>query len=148
MNEVPFMKVVVESFGNVGSRARIGEHELVFDQPVAVPGGQDLGPCPLDVMSVSVGACTHYMAAAYLRARGFPPQGLTVQVTAEQEQRTPVKRIGRLSISVRLPAGLSGPHIAGIKMAIERCPAYATLLHPPPVEISIEAEAASGPKTA
>ena len=51
------MKVVIESIGKVGSRARVGGHELVFDQPATVPGGEDRGPSPLDVMSVSVAAC-------------------------------------------------------------------------------------------
>ena len=51
------MKAVIESIGRVGSRARIGEHELVFDQPRSVPGGEDRGPSPLDVMVVSVAAC-------------------------------------------------------------------------------------------
>jgi len=58
------MKVVVESIGKVGSRARVGAHELVFDQPPAAPGGADRGPSPLDVMIVSVAACAHYFAAA------------------------------------------------------------------------------------
>ena len=35
------MKVVIESIGKVGSRARVGGHELVFDQPATVPGGED-----------------------------------------------------------------------------------------------------------
>ena len=38
------MKVVIESIGKVGSRARIGGHELVFDQSATVPGGEDRGP--------------------------------------------------------------------------------------------------------
>ena len=48
------MKAVIESIGKVGSRARFAGHELVFDQPPNVPGGEDRGPSPLDVMSVSV----------------------------------------------------------------------------------------------
>jgi hypothetical protein len=34
------MNVVIESTGKVGSRARVGAHELVFDQPANVPGGE------------------------------------------------------------------------------------------------------------
>ena len=56
------MKAVIESIGRVGSRARVGEHELVFDQPRSVPGGEDRGPSPLDGMVVSVAACAHYFA--------------------------------------------------------------------------------------
>ena len=130
------MNAVVESIGNVGSRVRIGEHELVFDQPKSVPGGEDRGPSPLDVMAVSVAACAHYFAAAYLHGRGLPTAGLAVEVTSEKE-RVPVSRIGRFVIHVRLPAGLSDQQIAGIERAIKSCPAYGTLLHPPSVALAI-----------
>jgi len=131
------MKVIIESIGKVGSRASFGGHELLFDQPATVPGGEDRGPSPLDVMSVSVAACVHYFAAAYLHGRGLSTEGLTVEVTAEKE-RIPVSRIGRLEIKVQLPEGLTERQLAGIERAIKTCPAYGTLLHPPSVEISIE----------
>jgi len=135
------MKVVVESTGKVGSRARLGVHEVVFDQPANVPGGEDRGPSPLDVMSLSVGAFAHYFAAAYFHGRGLSPEGLSVEVTAEKE-RVPVNRIGRLVMKVRLPPGLPERHVAGIERAIKSCPAYGTLLYPPAVEISIDAGSA------
>jgi uncharacterized OsmC-like protein len=137
------MKAVIESIGKVGSRATIGGHELVFDQPANVPGGEDRGPSPLDVMSVSVAACAHYFASAYLHARGLSPEGLSVAVTAEKE-RVPVSRLGRVEMQVHLPAGLDERHVAGIERAIKSCPAYGTLLHPPAVSISLEQSATAG----
>jgi uncharacterized OsmC-like protein len=131
------MKAVVESIGKVGSRVRVGEHELVFDQPNSVPGGEDRGPSPLDVMVASVAACAHYFAAAYLHGRGLSTEGLTVEVEAEKE-RLPVSRIGRLSMKVRVPRGLGERQIAGIERAIKSCPAYGTLLHLPSVEVAVE----------
>ena len=139
----PVMRAIIESIGKVGSRANIDGHELVFDQPDAVPGGEDRGPSPLDVLSVSVAACAHYFAAAYLHGRGVSPDGLAVEVTTEKE-RVPVSRIGRLQMRVRLPVGLTERHIAGIERAIKSCPAYGTLLHPPSVEISIATPGQTG----
>ena len=131
------MKTLVESIGRVGSRAQVGNHEVLFDQPGTVPGGEDRGPSPLDLMAVSVAACAHYFAAAYLHGRGLPTEGLTVEVESEKA-RVPVSRLGRLSMKVRPPVGLDERQIAGIERAIRSCPAYGTLLHPPSVEISIE----------
>src|SRR5689334_11085104 len=74
VNEVLVMKANIESIGKVASRAHVGGHELIFDQPAAVPGGDDRGPSPLDVMAVSVAACAHYYAAAYLHGRGLSPE--------------------------------------------------------------------------
>ncbi|HVZ72788.1 MAG TPA: OsmC family protein [Polyangia bacterium] len=135
------MKVVIEPFGKIGSRARVGSHELTFDQPSSAPGGEDRGPSPLDVMSVSVAACVHYFASAYLFGRGLSTEGLTVDVTAEKE-RVPTPRIGRLLLSVHVPVGLAKRHVEGIERAIKSCPAYGTLVHPPAVELSIESDGA------
>ena len=131
------MKAVVESIGKVGSRARVGNHELVFDQPTPVPGGEDRGPSPLDVMMVSVAACAHYFAAAFLYGRGLATEKLTVEIEAEKE-RVPISRIGRLAITVRVPPDLSEREIAGIERAIKTCPAYGTLVQSPKVEIRVE----------
>jgi len=136
------MKAIIESAGKVASRVRLGDHELVFDQPGSVPGGEDRGPSPLDLMAVSVAACAHYYAAAFLYARGLPTEGLSVEGEFEKE-RVPVSRIGHLALKVHLPAGLSDRlshrQIAGVELAIKSCPAYGTLLQPPRVEISIDA---------
>ena len=133
------MKAVVESMGKVGSRVQLGGHELIFDQPTVVPGGEDRGASPLDVLGVSVAACAHYYAAAFLHGRGLPTEGLRVEVEFEKE-RLPSPRIGRLSMKVHLPAGLSERQLVGVERAIKSCPAYGTLLHPPTVEIAIEIE--------
>jgi len=69
------MKAVVESIGKVGSRAQVDGHAFVFDQPRSVPGGEDRGPSPLDVMAASAAACAHYFAAAYLHGRGLATEG-------------------------------------------------------------------------
>jgi len=131
------MRAIVESLGKVASRARVGAHELLFDQPPPVPGGDDRGPSPLDVMVVSVAACAHYFAAAFLHGRGLATEGLTVEVDAEKE-RVPIARIGRLAITVRVPPGLSERQLAGIERAVKTCPAYGTLIRPPSVEILVE----------
>lgn len=132
------MKTIVESIGKVGSRSRSGNHEFVFDQPHGVPGGEDRGPSPLDVMVLSVAACAHYFASAFLFARGHATEAVSVEVESEKD-RVPVARIGRLTLKVRLPAGLSERDIAGVERAIKACPAYGTLRHPPTVEITVEA---------
>jgi uncharacterized OsmC-like protein len=133
------MKTTIETLGTVGSRARLGSHELLFDQPTAVPGGEDRGPSPLDVLGVSIAACAHYYAAAFLHGRGLPTAGLTVEVEAEKD-RTPAPRIGRLSMKVRLPHGLSAQQLAAVERAVRRCPAYGTLIHPPAVQLEFEVE--------
>lgn len=135
------VKAIVESAGKVASRVRVGNHDLLFDQPASVPGGEDRGPSPLDVLVVAVAACAHYYAAAYLHGRGLPTLGLAVDVEADKE-RVPAPRIGRLVMKVRVPAGLPEERLIGMVRAIKRCPAYGTLVRPPTVELFVNAEQA------
>jgi uncharacterized OsmC-like protein len=120
----------------VASRVQLGSHELLFDQPAEVPGGEDRGPSPLDVMATAIGACAHYYAAAFLFARKLPAEGLRVEVEWEKVSE-PVPRFGRIAVRVCLPAGVPERYHGPITRAVRRCPAYGTLLHPPEVTLDI-----------
>lgn len=134
------MKATVESAGGVASRVRLGSHDLLFDQPASVAGGQDRGPSPLDVMAAAVGGCAHYFAAAVLHVRKLDTAGLRVEVEAEKV-RDPSPRFGKFSIRVELPASVPEGLLPLVERAIRGCPAYGTLVHPPEVEISISRQA-------
>lgn len=129
------MNILIQSAGKVASRVTLGSHELVFDQPAAVPGGEDRGPSPLDVMAAAIGACAHYFAAAFLVARGSPVDALHVEVNAEKS-RDPQPRLGKLSMRVVLPPGLPPSYLPRIEQAVRNCPAYGTLVHPPDLELT------------
>jgi uncharacterized OsmC-like protein len=130
------VKAVIESAGRVASRVRLGSHELIYDQPGTVPGGEDRGPSPLDAMAAAVGACAHYFAAAVLYARKLDPAGLRVEVEAEKT-RDPSPRFGKFCIRVALPPSVPERYGALVERAVRGCPAYGTLMHPPDVEISV-----------
>jgi hypothetical protein len=53
----------------------------------------------------------------------------------------PLPRLGRITLKVRLPPGLDARQVGGVVQAIERCPAYGTLVRPPSVALSVEAPA-------
>jgi ribosomal protein S12 methylthiotransferase accessory factor len=134
------VRAVIESAGGVASRVRLGAHEWVFDQPDAVPGGEDRGPSPLDVMIVSVGACAHYFAAAFLYARKLSCDGLLVEVEADKV-RDPASRIGKLAIRLTVPASVPDHYLPGIERAVRQCPALGTLLNPPEVAFTVSRRA-------
>ncbi len=138
------MKAVVESAGGVASRVTLGSHVLTFDQPGSVPGGEDRGPSPLDVMAVTVGACAHYFAAAFLTARKLSPEGLKVEIEAEKV-REPQPRFGKLSVRVIVPAAVPKEYFPQIERVVRNCPAYGTLVHPPELELTFSHETAHAP---
>ncbi len=136
------MKAIIESAGAVASRVTVGNHELTFEQTASVPGGQDRGPSPHDVLAVSIGACAHYFAAAFLFGRKLATNELRVEVTFEKTKE-PIPRIGVLEIRVQLPPGVPAHYLPGIERAVRHCPAYGTLVHPPDLKVSIEPSPAS-----
>lgn len=138
------MKLLIESAGGVASRVTLGSHQLLFDQPSEVPGGEDRGPSPLDVMAATVGACAHYFAAAFLQARKLSVEGLRVEVDV-QKAREPQPRLGRVAILLTLPPGVPERYLPSIERAVRNCPAYGTLLHLPEVELSIAKAEAQAP---
>ncbi len=133
------MKVSVQSSGGVASHARIGDHELVFDQGSNVPGGEDRGPSPLDAMLASVAGCAHYFAAAFFRARGISPDGLRVDVEAVKA-RDPEPRLARIALEVHLPAGVPERYLAAVERVVRGCPALGTLLRSPELELTVHRE--------
>lgn len=138
------MKISIESAGGVGSLVTLGSHRLCFDQPSHVPGGEDRGPSPLDVMAAAVGACAHYFAAAFLYARKLDVAELRVVVEAEKVHE-PVPRLGKIAIRLSLPVGVPERYLPQIERAVRSCPAYGTLTHPPEVEITLVKEQAHAP---
>lgn len=131
------MKARVTSVGGVASRVVLGEHVLTFDQPESVPGGQDRGPSPLDVMAASVGACAHYFASAYLFARKLDTDDLVVEVEAEKA-REPSPRFGSVRLRVVLPSGLRPEQRTAIERVVKSCPAYGTLVEGTEVTLVVE----------
>ena len=129
------MNFTIESNGGVAARARVGNHTLVFDQ--APPYGADTGPSPLDIMAVSVGACAHYYAAAFLSARKLSTDGLRVSVEAEKAKEGR-RRLSDITIRVELPAGLPPEMLPRVEAAVLSCPAWGTLQELPRTEMRIE----------
>lgn len=130
------MKAIVESAGGVASRVRVGSHTLLFDQPPSVPGGRDVGPSPLDVMAVSVAACAHYFASAFLFGRKLPTEGLRVEVDVEKT-RDPAPRLGKVKLHIIVPPEVPEHYLSAIERAVRNCPAYGTLLHPPELQLTV-----------
>ncbi len=128
------MNFTIESNGGVAARARIGNHELVFDQ--APPYGADTGPSPLDVMAVSVAACAHYYAAAFLSARKLSTDGLRVSVEAEKAKEGR-RRLADIKIHVELPASLPAEMLPRVEAAVLSCPAWGTLQELPRTEMKL-----------
>ena len=146
------MKATVESVGNVASRTRLGEHGIVFDQPCSVPGGEDRGPSPLDLMAVSVA-----VLRPLLRGGVSPCPG---SGDRRADRRRRVRERARAGVAHRTsraegppPRRSVGPSVRVASSLPSSAPSTAVprtgpFCNPPRVEISIEAPPAVDRRTA
>jgi putative redox protein len=109
---------------------------LVTDAPVD-NGGQGAAFSPTDLVATALGSCILTMLGLAARRHALDLQGTRVHVTKDMASE-PVRRIGRLTATVTLPAGSTFDE--GTRALLERtahtCPVKQSL-HPE-TEIQIE----------
>ena len=96
------MEINLKLLGDVKFEVVARKHTLVCDQP-AEGGGSDEGMTPPELLLASLGSCAAYYAAAYLRKRGLPRDGVEVRVTAGKAG--PPARLDNFVIEVKILAG-------------------------------------------
>jgi uncharacterized OsmC-like protein len=130
------MEVTVEHLGAVQFEIKARQHSIACDQPVE-SGGHDEGMTPPELMLASLGSCAAFYAAQYLRKHKLAQEGTKVLITAEKLKDPP--RLGGFRIRVESPVELDEKHRQGMDDAVHHCLIHNTLLHPPNIEVQIEA---------
>jgi len=130
------MEVTVEHLGAVQFEIKARQHSIACDQPPE-NGGYDEGMTPPELMLASLGSCAAFYAAQYLRKHKLADEGTSVRVSAEK-LKDPA-RLGEFHIQIESPVELTEKHREGVEEAVHHCLIHNTLLHPPKIEIEIEA---------
>ena len=129
------METVIRHLGELKFEATARGHRVVCDQPPE-NGGSDAGMTPPEFLLVSLGTCTAYYAAQYLRTRGLDTDKLTVRVSAEKI--TQPARLAAFVIDVEMP-DLDSKHSDGLRRAVKSCLIHNTLCHPPAIDLRVNA---------
>ena len=98
-----------------------GRHTIFTDEPIELGGG-DLGPAPHELVPAAIAGCVSTMVAIYARQRGWPIDGLAVDVTYNSEA-TPRE----VEVEVQLPDGLSEDQVRRIRSVAASCPVVRSL---------------------
>jgi putative redox protein len=122
--------------GGSGYRVEIraGRHRLVADEPSA-SGGGDTGPTPHDLLLASLGACTAMTLRMYADRKGWPLEGITVELSRDRIAaaecpacRTREGQRDRLTRVLSLQGPLDGEQRKRLLQIAERCPVHRTLI--------------------
>jgi putative redox protein len=60
-----------------------GKHTWIADEPLA-DGGTDMGPTPMQMLVGALGACAAITAQLYARRKGWPLEGVEINVDLER----------------------------------------------------------------
>lgn len=118
---------------------RLGRHELLADEPVAL-GGTDTGPNPYDLLLAALGACTSMTLSLYARRKQWPLDAVTVRLRHSrihaadcEDCETKEGKLDRIECEVELAGALSDEQRARLLEIAKKCPVHKTLMS----EISI-----------
>ncbi len=133
------MEVLVEHLGAMQFEIKARQHSLICDQPME-NNGDDEGMTPPELLLASLGSCAAFYAVDYLKRNQILTDGVTTRVTAEKVKGP--FRIDNFKIEVELPGGVEESHMKGLEDAVHRCLIHNTLLHPPTIDLVINAPVA------
>jgi len=134
------MEVIVEHLGAVQFEIKARQHSIICDQP-AESNGYDEGMTPPELLLASLGSCAAYYAVDYLKRNKIEAESVKTRVTAEKVKGP--FRLDNFSICIDVTRELTDDQRRGVEDAVHRCLIHNTLLHPPKINVEIEAAVAA-----
>lgn len=128
--------VTVLSGENYRTRIVARGHELVADEPAGI--GDDAGPNPYELLLAALGACTSMTLLMYARRKGWPLDGVTIELshdrvyTDDSENCDDSKAlVDRIERKIQLHGPLSDEQRQRLGYIATRCPLDKTLSSAP-----------------
>lgn len=120
--------------GGLRVDARVGEHVVRTDQPIA-SGGEASAPAPFDLFLASTATCAGIYALGYCRARSMSTEGLKLVQHVELDEVT--KLPSRIELRLSLPLGFPEHHRAAILRAVSGCKVKKTIALGPAFTVTL-----------
>ena len=125
--------VTVRSLHHYQQEIVAGDHILFADEPFDA-GGDDTGPKPYELLLGALGACTSITLQMYAKRKGWPLEGVEVELTHNKDYTKDCEecerddaRLDKVQIAVTLQGDLDDSQRARLLEIAERCPVNKTL---------------------
>jgi uncharacterized OsmC-like protein len=119
-------------------------HEMTIDEPDTMPGGNNLGPNPLDLFCASFGTCQEITYKLYATVMGVPLNSVSCDVKAPIDLRGLLgldAPVGLESVSgeITIDSSASEEQLQQLKAAVDaHCPMVDTLKKDIPVTVEMK----------
>lgn len=127
------MGVHVVNRENLQVELTAGRHRWLADEPTGV--GDDAGPNPYQLLLGALGACTAMTVQMYARRKGWPLEGVEVELDTHKIHARdcddcdsdPASRVDIVELQLTLRGDLSSEQRARLEEIAGRCPVHRTL---------------------
>ncbi len=125
--------VWVRSHGKYRQEIVADEHTFYADEPTSI-GGQDTAANPYALLLGSLGACTSITLEMYARRKGWPLDGIEIELTHRKDYEHDCEtcdekdaRIDMVDLKIRFFGPLDDTQQARLHEIAQRCPVNQTL---------------------
>jgi len=119
--------------GRYQQTIRVGQHELIGDEPTSV-GGDDAGPNPYEFLLAALGACTSMTLRMYAERKALPLEHVSVRLRHEKVHARDCADcedkgalIDRMERRISLGGPLSAEQREALLAIANKCPVHRTL---------------------
>jgi putative redox protein len=114
----------------------IRNHTVIADEPLQ-DGGTDTGPTPMEILLGTAGACIAVTTKAYAQRKGWPLEGVAVELEMERVRREDdpgylgdAPFVHKIHERIHFDGPLSEEQKARLLVIAGKCPVHATLQNP------------------